>query len=189
MDPWWRSLLHRLLRLLLPVLLALLLLGYLVWYLGYRLYRIGRELLRRPLKPASPIPDSFLLVAIIGILAVLTFANLRTGPSGSFRATSATKTAVTQAIVYANDKGVYPTSLKVMRDSGYANVRDDDPWGVPYRLSLVLTRGKTPKEGDNVYIYSKGPQGTGTYPRPFTNLASARGSIGYSSIYGAWRGE
>ena len=43
-----------------------------------------------------------------------------------------------------------------------------------------------PREGDDVYIYSKGPQGTGSYPRPFTDRASAGGSIGYSSIYGSW---
>ena len=188
-DPWWRSLLRRLPVLLLAV-LVLLLPCYIVWYLGYRLYRIGRKLLRRPLKPARPLLDSFMLVAIIGFLAAIAIPNLRS--VGGFKPTRAAgdvKTAVTQAIVYAEDTGAYPTSLQVLRNSGYANVADDDPWGVPYRLSPVLARGKTPTKGDNVYIYSKGSQGTGTYPRPFTDAAGARGSIGYSSIYGAWRSE
>jgi len=164
---------------------------YVAFYLCYRLYRFGRFLLRRPLKALPFMLNSLLIVAIIGTLAAIAIPpNLQpTGRPRSSRAASDTKLAVQQAIVYAKDKSVYPTSLKMMRDSGYANLPDEDPWGVPYRLSLVLTRGRTPKPGDNVFIYSKGPQGTGTYPHPFTDLKSARGSIGYSSIYGEWRGE
>ena len=102
------------------------------------------------------------------------------------RAKSDTKTAVTQAIVYANDKHVYPTSLKVLRDAGYANVPDIDHWGNPYVLAPVLTSGAKPRDGDDVYIYSKGPKGTGTYPRPFTLNTREDGSVGYSSLYGPW---
>jgi hypothetical protein len=105
------------------------------------------------------------------------------------RTMSDAKTAVTQAIVYANDKNLWPTSLKVLRNSGYANILDKDPWGRDWVLSPVLTQGSKPSNDDDVYIYSRGPEGTGTYPRPFTDRASARGSIGYSSIYGSWGGE
>lgn len=101
-------------------------------------------------------------------------------------ALSYTKTAVTQAIVYANDKNVYPTGLKVLRDSGYANVPDTDPWNSPYVLAPVLTSGAKPRDGDDVYIYSKGPKGTGTYRRPFTLNTGEDGSVGYSSLYGPW---
>jgi hypothetical protein len=104
-------------------------------------------------------------------------------------AASSTSAAVKQSIVYANDKDVYPTSLKVLREAGYANVLDKDPWGRDYVLSPVLTQGSKPSNDDDVYIYSRGPEGTGTYPRPFTDRDSAQGSIGYSSIYGSWGGK
>jgi len=174
----------------LTIMVILLFPCYVAFYLCYRLYRFGRFLLRRPPKALPVMLNSLLIVAIIGTLAAIAIPGLRTtGRSRSSLAASDTKLAVTQAIVYANDKGVYPTSLKVMRDSGHANLPDQDPWGIPYRLSLVLTRGKRPKEGDDVYVYSRGPEGIGTYRRPFTDRASAKGSIGYSSIYGEWRGE
>ncbi|HWT77198.1 MAG TPA: hypothetical protein VN648_00115 [Candidatus Methylomirabilis sp.] len=104
------------------------------------------------------------------------------------RAASEVKTAVTQAIVYAKDKGTYPTNLKALRENGYANVADNDPWGKPYILSPVLQQGAVPRVGDDVYVYSKGPQGMGTYPRPFTPESAKGGSIGFSSLYGSWQG-
>lgn len=103
-------------------------------------------------------------------------------------AASDAKTAVVQATVYANDKGVYPTGMKVLRESGYANVPDKDPWGNDWVLSPVLTQGSKPREGDEVYVYSKGPKGTGTYPTPFTSDTGRDGSVGYSSVYGSWSG-
>jgi hypothetical protein len=134
-----------------------------------------------------------LLSLLAGILTTATILISLNPPRDPFilyrRAVSETKTAVTQAITYANDKGVYPRSMKVLRDEGYANIDDKDPWGRDWVHSPVLTQGKNPVANDEVYVYSRGRQGTGTYPRPFTDLASARGSIGYSSIYGEWRGE
>jgi len=105
------------------------------------------------------------------------------------RAASDTKTAVTQVVVYEYDNGVYPTSLKVLRDAGYANVLDTDPWSQPYVLAPVLTSGAKPRDGDDVYIHSKGPKGTGTYPRPFISNTGENGSVGYSSVYGSFQGH
>ena len=103
------------------------------------------------------------------------------------RALSDAKTAVTQALVYAQDKGLYPTSLKVLRDQGYANVADTDPWHNGYVLSPMLSRGTTPRKGDDVYVYSKGEKGMGKYPQPFTSKTGKGGAVGYSSIYGPFR--
>lgn len=144
----------------------------------------------RRLIPAGGLLVVITLVLLVGVAVGLVGENLQSQLRyGYSRAAGDTKTAVTQAIVYAKDKGVYPTSIKVLREAGYANISDKDPWGNDWVLSPVLTQGGKAKADDDVYVYSKGPKGTGTYPRPFTNLASARGSIGYSSIYGAWRGE
>ncbi len=99
------------------------------------------------------------------------------------RAAGDTKTAVTQTIVYAKDHGVYPTSLEVLVEEGYAALSDKDPWGNDYVLSPVLTEGRTPTEGDNVYVYSRGPKGTGVYPDA---KDSGDGSVGYSSVDGSW---
>ena len=105
------------------------------------------------------------------------------------RAASDIKTAVIQAIVYAKDTGVYPRSLKILRESGYANTLDNDPWGNAYVLSPVLTRGGKPQHDDDVYVYSKGPKGSGVYPSPFTPDTGSDGSVGYSSKHGSWSGS
>jgi len=78
-------------------------------------------------------------------------------------AMSESRMAVSQAIRYANTRGAYPTSLRVLRESGYSKVRNQDPWGNDWILSPLLTAGGAPKQNDDVYIYSKGPRGTGTY--------------------------
>ena len=96
---------------------------------------------------------------------------------------------MTQAIVYAKDKGVYPTSLAVLREEGYAALSETDPWGNDYVLSPLLTQGSTPREGDNVYVFSKGREGTGVYPQPFTGETGEGGSVGYSSVGGSWMGR
>ena len=105
----------------------------------------------------------------------------------TYRVLSDTKTAMTQALLYGRDTGHYPTSLQVLREAGYLNTLDKDPWGRDYVLAPILTRGAPPTAGDDVYLYSRGSQGTGTYPRPFTPITGAGGSSGYSSIYGVWR--
>ena len=69
-------------------------------------------------------------VAVILILIVLIqIPMLRSAQRRSKynRAAGETETAVTQATRYARDKNAYPASLKVLRESGYANVPDQDP--------------------------------------------------------------
>jgi type II secretory pathway pseudopilin PulG len=131
------------------------------------------------------------VVACVGAILLSAIPGFVSSPRRSKYSGAAadTKTAVTYAIVYAMDKGVYPTSLKVLRDSGYANVLDTDRWNNPYVLALVvLTSGAKPRDSDDLYVYSKGPKGTGTYPRPFTPDTGRDGSVGYSSLYGSWSG-
>jgi len=103
------------------------------------------------------------------------------------RASSDAKTAVTQSIVYANDHNAYPTSMKVLRDAGYANIADTDPWGREWVLAPVLTQGGAPKAGDDVYVYSKGPCGTGTYVPGGSWDTGKCGAVVYSSIYGSFQ--
>ena len=74
----------------------------------------------------------------------------------------------------------------------YYNIPDKDPWGNDYVLAPVLTEGRTPTEGDNVYVYSRGPKGTGVYPQPFTHNTGEDGPIGYSSVdgrFGPWESQ
>ena len=133
-----------------------------------------------------------ILVAIIVTLAAIFIPNvIRTDwpPRKFYYAARGTKAAVTQAIVYANDNGVYPTSMKVLREEGYAPVRDKDSWGNDYVLAQVFTEGRTPREGDHVYVFSRGPKGTGVYPQPFTSDTGKDGAIGYSSVDGCFGPE
>ena len=108
-------------------------------------------------------------------------------PARYTRAAVETKIAVTQASKYAKEKGVYPASLKVLREAGYANVLDKDPWGTEYVLSPVFSGNIKPSATDDVYVYSKGPHGTGTYS-PGIGDTGRNGAVGYSSIHGAFKG-
>ena len=91
-----------------------------------------------------------------------------------------------QAIEYAKDHGVYPTSLRVLREEGYMAGLEKDPWGNDYVLAPVLTGGKTPTGGDNVYVFSRGSKGTGEYPRPFSSETGHDGAVGWSSVDGCF---
>ena len=88
--------------------------------------------------------------------------------------------------MYAKDKGVYPTSLEVLVEEGYMAPIPKDPWGNDWVLSPVLTEGRAPKEGDNVYVFSRGPKGTEEYPRPFTSETGHDGAVGWSSVDGCF---
>jgi prepilin-type N-terminal cleavage/methylation domain-containing protein len=134
--------------------------------------------------------EVLIVVAIIGILAAIAVPNLQDAIRRSkySRAAADTKIATTQTITYAGDTGVYPTSINVLRHAGYASVSVDDPWGIPYQLSPSLTSGLPPTGIDDVYIFSQGPVTSGTYPNPFVTQTGLGGSVGYSSIYGAWAG-
>jgi prepilin-type N-terminal cleavage/methylation domain-containing protein len=135
--------------------------------------------------------ELLIVVAVIGILAAIAIPNLVSTQRRSkySRAAADTKTAVNQALVYGNDKGNYPTSIATLRSAGYGAINDQDPWGTSYELSPSLTTGSQPSDADEVYVYSKGANVTGTYPNPFTSNTGEGGSVGYSSVYGSWSGS
>lgn len=134
--------------------------------------------------------ELLIVVAIIGILAMMAIPNLLSAQRKTryARAAADTKIATTQAIVYANDRNVFPTSINALRDAGLTNVSDADPWGNGYVLCPSLTAGLAPGYADDVYIYSKDASTTGTYPVPFVTNTGVGGSVGYSSVYGSWAG-
>jgi len=134
------------------------------------------------------------LLFVVTIVLILT-ATAIPGLMGAQRrsryakAATDTKTAVTQAAVYGSDRGAYPTTLGALRVGGYANVGDFDPWRTAYQLSPPMTAGQQPGIADDLYVFSQGPSVTGTYPVPFTADTGDDGSVGYSSVYGAWTGR
>jgi prepilin-type N-terminal cleavage/methylation domain-containing protein len=134
--------------------------------------------------------ELLITVAIIGVLATIAIPNLLSAHRKTrySRAAADTRLAVSQSVVYANDKNVYPNSIKLIRDTTLTNVSDNDPWGSPYVLSPTLLLSQPPGYNDDVYIYSKGASNGGTYPSPFTVNTGNGGSVGYSSVYGSWSG-
>lgn len=135
--------------------------------------------------------ELLIVVAIIGILAAIAVPNLLTAQRRAkySRAAADTRQAASQAIVYSSNFNQYPGTLAGLRNSGYGNVPDNDPWGNAYVLSPALTGGAAPGTDDDVYVYSEGASGTGTFPSPFTTDTGPNGSVGYSSVYGAWSGS
>ena len=138
--------------------------------------------------------ELLIVVAIIGILAAIAIPNLMSAQRRSRYSRSATdtKTAVTQAIVYANDNNKYPGAnpLTTLRNSGYANIADNDPWSNAYQF-VTIDVANPPAQADDVVVWSKGPQNNGTYNPPTSPPAGsgANGSVGYSAIYGSWMGS
>ena len=134
--------------------------------------------------------ELLVVILIIGLLASIAIPNLLSAHRKArySRAASDSKTLVTQAILYGNDQGRYPTSVAVMRNTGYLNMADVDPWNLPWQLSPALASGDPPRQTDDVYIYSKGGSATGVFPNPFTSFTGENGSVGFSSIYGSWSG-
>ena len=161
-------------------------LGYVIWCGG-----TGRGLRRAAAKSSWSMLSLLCIVSLMSALAASCTEALLNAAAKSMPARAATdvKTAVTQAIVYAGDKGVYPRSMRGLRDPGYANIRDKDPWGNDWVFSPVLSEGRKPMAGDHVYVFSKGPRGIGRFPKSFTSDPGEGGSIGYSSIYGSWQGR
>jgi len=134
--------------------------------------------------------ELLIVVAIIALLAMIAIPNLFSAQRRSrySRAGADTKTATTQAMVYAVERNVYPTSIAVIRGAGLASTPDSDPWGNPYELSPTLLGGGTPGDADDVYVYSRGPTGAGGFPNPFVPNTGSGGSVGYSSVYGSFIG-
>jgi prepilin-type N-terminal cleavage/methylation domain-containing protein len=130
-------------------------------------------------------------IAIISLLAMIAIPNvMKASRKARYgRAAADVKTATTAAVTYALDKNVYPTSLAVLRANGYGALGDLDPWQIPYQLSPALLGGGPAVSGQDLYVFSKGASGAGVCPSPFLMSSGPGGSVGYSSVYGAWTGE
>jgi general secretion pathway protein G len=135
--------------------------------------------------------ELLIVVAIIGILASIAIPNMIDAQRRAryAKAASETKTATNNAVLYGVDKGRYPDSLITLRDAGYPNVDPIDPWGLGYQLAPILTAQQTTGVADDVYIFSQGSGMAGTFPVPFVGDTGSGGSVGYSSVYGAWIGH
>ena len=135
--------------------------------------------------------ELLIVVAIIGILAAIAIPNLLSAQKKSKYARSAsdTKTAVTQGIVYSNDKNANPGTTTLLRTSGYANVPDTDPWAAAWVYSAAYASVATPATQGEMAVCSKGPTGTKACALPITTPSTGTdGEVGYSSIYGSFQG-
>ena len=152
------------------------------------------------LRPFRPAPSSgftlielLVAVALLGLLAAIALPKLLSAQTKSkyARAACESKTAVTQGIVYSNDRNANPGTLKVLRESGYANIRDTDPWGAAWVTSAAFADSGTPAHQGELGVCSTGPRHTGdcTFPMPGPGVAQQEGSVGYSSVYGSWQGS
>jgi len=141
--------------------------------------------------------ELLIAIAIIAILAAISISNLLNAQRKSqySRAASDTKTATSQAIVFQNDRGVYPGAIAALRMGGYANVTDNDPWKTPYVVSdLFADTGLPPDPSHSeLHVCSKGASTTAanctSADLSATPVNIRDGGVGYSATYGSWTGS
>lgn len=136
--------------------------------------------------------ELLIVVAIIGILAAIAIPNLLSAQKKSkyARAASDSKTAVTQGIVYSNDKNQNPGNMLELRNSAYANINTVDPWGQSWQYSPAFADVSIPANSGEMAVCSFGPSNTGSCAFPITTPDTGpEGSVGYSSIYGSFQGK
>ena len=141
--------------------------------------------------------EMLIAVAILAILAAIALPYmLSTRRRAQYvRAVADTKTATRQTVLYVMDRAVTPGNLATLRNNGYTNVPDKDPWDRSYKLSKGIKEKKIPSQTTDLWVCSHGattgdqdcPDEEDSYTGPPDT--GVGGSVGYSTITGGWSGS
>lgn len=155
---------------------------------------------RRPITPRGSrgftLIELLIVVAILVILAAIAIPNLINAQrrANYSRAATDTKQAVSQALIYQLNTGVYPGTVATLRLQGYASLADTDSWGNAWVVSDLFGDTTLPlTAGSELHVCSEGPTGAAadcdTADLAGTPAATTNGGAGYSATYGSWTGS